>query len=145
LPGNLTFLSVSDPDLCALPKWIAGLPHAIRYFQTGSTPTEDQGNKTCCVLLNLMGIPKPGQSWVYGDRQGIPTEDQLRRHVFPSVLAAGVDDRGYRVIHREPLPLAGIASEIAFHQKWSIRWKGFAWPEPTYTFAVTSPRDSSAK
>jgi hypothetical protein len=145
LPRNLTFLSVSDPDLCAIPKWIAGLPDAIRYEQIGEALSNDLQNKTCWSLLNLMGVPRPGQSWLQCDRNRVPAEDALRRCVFASVLAAAVDERGYRVIHREPLPFAGITSEIALHQKWSIRWKGFAWPETTYSFDVSSPRNSSAK
>jgi hypothetical protein len=111
----------------------------------GQTLSDDLQNKTCWVLLNLMGVPKPGQSWLRCDRRRIPTEQELRHHMFPSVLAAAVDDRGYRVIHREPLPFAGLASEIDLHQKWSIRWKGLAWPETTYTFAVSTPRNFSPK
>ncbi len=135
---------MSDPDLCTLPKWIAGLPGTIRYFQTGAMLAEDLRNKTCWSLLELTGVPKPGQVRLPRDRKHIPTEAELRRYVFPSVLAATVDDRGYRVIHRQPLPFAGLTSEVAFRQKWSVRWKGY-WPEMRYSVAVTPPRNGSGK
>ncbi len=140
LPRSLTFLSVTDPDLCGLPRSIAGLPGTIRYLTIGQTLSDDLSNKTGWTLLNVMGIPRPDQFWPRFDQWRAPTEAELRRCVFSSVLATAVDDRGYRVIHRQPLPFAGIASEIAFHQKWSIQWKGVKWPEMKYLFSVASPR-----
>jgi hypothetical protein len=37
-----------------------------------------------------------------------------RRNLFPSVLAATVDDRGFRLIGREAFPLACIGGKASF-------------------------------
>ncbi len=140
LPENLTFLSVSDPELCALPDWIAGLPGTIRYLVIGATVAQDLKDKTCWALLNFMGVPRPGQFWPRVERARTPKADDLRRCVFPSVLASAVDDRGYRIIHRQPFPFAGLASEISFYHRWSFKWKGFARPEMKYFFGAVSSR-----
>jgi hypothetical protein len=140
LPENLTFLSVSDPELCALPDWIAGLPGTIRYLAIGATVAQDLKDKTCWALLNFMGVPRPGQFWPRVEPARTPKADDLRRCVFSSVLASAVDDRGYRIIQRQPFPFAGLASEISFSHRWSIKWKGFARPEMKYFFGAVSPR-----
>jgi hypothetical protein len=145
LPGNLTFLSVSDPQRCSLPEWIAGLPDNIQYLMVGEAISQDLQNKTCWSVLNLLGCARPGDSRLKINRAHTPKVDELRRCVFASVQASTVDDRGYRFIHREPVPFAGLASEITFHQTWSVRWDGLTWPEMKYLFTAASPEIKSGQ
>lgn len=144
LPRDLTFLSVTDPALCSLPDTIAGLPDTIRSLLTFETLSADVRDGTGWGVLNLLGLPRPGQPWPRIDRAHTPRVEDLRRSVFASVLATAVDDRGYRVIHRQPLPFAGLASEIAYHQRWSITWKSSEKPRIKYRVGVVLPRFSSS-
>jgi hypothetical protein len=140
LPENLTFLSVSDPELCALPDWIAGLPGTIRYLVIGATVAKDLQDKTCWALLNFMDVPRPGQFWPRVESARTPKVDDLRRCVFSSVLASAVDERGYRVIHREPFPFAGLASEISLYHRWYVSGKGVAGPKMKYSIGAVARR-----
>ena len=141
LPANLTFLSVSDPTLCGLPDWIAGLPGTIRFIMRSIDLDDDLAEKPFRALLDAIGVPHPGRSNYRVDRAKTPRVEDLRRYVFASVLASAVDDRGYRIIHRQPVPFAGLASEIAIHQRRSMTWKGFRRsPSMAYLLSVGSPQ-----
>ncbi len=145
LPADLTFLSVTDPALCGLPDAIAGLPETARYLLTGVNVSKDLRDRTGWSALNFLGLTRPGQPWPRLDRSHIPTPDELRRSIFASVLATAVDDRGYRIVHRQPLPFAGLSSELAFHCKWWIPWEGFHWPDSgRFAVSFTSPRMNSS-
>lgn len=139
LPPSLTLLSVSDPKRCGIPEWIVGVPASVRWLTIGAIAAQDKANGTAWFLLNLFGQPRPGQIWLRLAPQDVPTEAEIRSYFFPSVLAAAVDDRGYRILQREPLPFAGLASELAFHQGWKIDWSFRDWPKLRYQFNVTSP------
>ncbi|MHB1561992.1 MAG: hypothetical protein ACYC61_31475, partial [Isosphaeraceae bacterium] len=139
LPSSLIFLSVSDPERCGIPGWIAGVPGMIRWLTTGAIAIQDTYDKTAWVLLNLLGQPRPGQVWLRLAPQEVPTAEEIRSYFLPSVLAAAVDERGYRIIQREPLPFAGLASELAFHQGWKLEWNPKDGPQLRIRFNVTSP------
>ncbi len=140
LPSSMTFLSVSDPELCGIPGWIAGLPDMIRSMITVETMARDIDNRTAWFLANLVGQPRPGHFWLRYDRKDVPREEDLRAHIFPSVLAASWDARGYRVIQREPIAFAGLASELALHYSLRIRWNAPNDQRLRFMFAVSTPR-----
>ncbi len=60
--------------------------------------------------------------------------------MFPSVLAASWDGRGYRVIQREPIAFAGLASEVAFRHSLRIRWNAPKGQHIRFMFSVGTPR-----
>ena len=140
LPVELTFLSVSDPALCDLPEMIAGLPDTIRSVLRVLALNRDDDEEPLRILLDVIGVPRPGWPSIRIDRAKRPTVEDLRRHFFASVLATAVDDRGYRVIQREPFPFAGLASEVSCHQRWRFNWKRLGLPDMKYVFWVSSPR-----
>ena len=68
-----------------------------------------------------------------------PDPDRIRRGLFPSVLAIASDDRGFRIIGREPLPFVAIAGEASYHYSWTAGWRGFL-PHFEESFSLTFPR-----
>ena len=141
LPTNLTYLSVTDPKRCSLPEAIAGVPNTVQTIMKTIAIGDELDEQPLMAYLELFGIvPPPGQKAFRLDRSKTPKVEDLRRLVFPSVLATAVDDRGYRIIHRQPFPFAGLTSELTFEQKWSLDLKGFARPDAKYKVSFTSPR-----
>jgi len=112
LPEGLTFLAVGDPRDSAWPDAIAQLPSAVQALSAMLKDFSDDDSSMAAGLLGAIGIPRPGGFRVRIDPSRIPTAEQLRPYLFPSVLAATVDDRGFRLIGREAFPLACIGNEV---------------------------------
>jgi hypothetical protein len=122
LPERLIFLAVVDDRDSPLPEEIAGLPaHAQYYASIAGLEVQPDGGASSSVL-SILGIPRPGGFRVRVPRSKVPTIEQLRAHVFPSVVAATADDRGLRVFTREALPFLGVGDAISFKSK--VSWDG---------------------
>ena len=126
MPDRLTFLAVGDPRDSVWPNAIAHLPSTVQFFSTFLGFDTDTDAAGAGELLAVLGIPRPGGFRFRIDPSKIPTADQIRPYLFPSVLAATSDDRGFRVILREAVPLACFGNEVDV--KSSMNWsnnKGF--------------------
>jgi len=100
LPEGLTFLAVADPRASSLPYWIVSLPSMLKFVWNMNVELAD----TTC-LDDLIGIARPGGLGEQIKPSPTPEPDDLRPYLFPSVLAATVDDRGCRLISRQAFPL----------------------------------------
>jgi hypothetical protein len=110
LPGDVTFLAVADHRDSHVPNWIAGLP-SLTQLIINMNQEEDLDNASPWALFDMFCLPSPGRFQAKINRSRIPKADDLRPFLFPSVLAATVDERGYRLISRGAFPLALIANE----------------------------------
>jgi hypothetical protein len=125
LPGDLTFLDVADHRDSGVPHWIAGLP-GITQLLVNMSQEQDLDDASPWSLLDMFGLPSPGRFHVKIDNTRIPEADDLRPFLFPSVLAATVDERGYRFISRGAFPLALLANDAAVKASF---WLGWTYPE----------------
>jgi hypothetical protein len=120
LPDRLTLLIVGDHRESAWPDALARLPAMVQSLSAmlggfaGADPSTPAG------LLSVFGIPGPGAFRLRIDPARIPKAEQLRPYLFPSVLAATVDERGWRLISREAFPLACFGDSAAL--KSSAEW-----------------------
>ena len=121
LPGDLTFLAVADHRDSHVPRWIAGLP-SLTQLLVNLSQEEDLDNASPWSLLDIFCLPSPGRFHVKFDRRRIPEPDDLRPFLFPSVLAATVDERGYRFISRGAFPLALLMNEASIKYGFWIEW-----------------------
>jgi hypothetical protein len=121
LPEQLTFLSVGDPGDSPWPPLLEQLPSnlqmLVNLFMAG---LDDDKAPAGSELLALVGIPAPGGFRFRIDPAQIPRADQVRTHLFPSVVAGTVDDRGFRLIGREAFPFACLGTDGKI--KWSSTW-----------------------
>jgi hypothetical protein len=126
LPERLTFLAVGDHRDSAWPDAIAHLPSTVQTLNTFLGFDTGADAPAAGELLAALGIPRPGGFRVRIDPSKIPKADQLRPYLFPSVLAAAVDDQGFRLIAREALPLACFGSKVTVKsaRAWT-KGKGF--------------------
>ncbi len=119
LPEKLAFLAVGNPRDSSWPEVISALHKspvstlgAVLGFDLGNAPADAPGSD----FLGLLGVRKPTNSSPETRRpQGVKAK-HLSSLIFPSILAATVDDRGVRVISLEAIPLAciGIGFEKTF-------------------------------
>src|SRR5262249_4251314 len=121
LPAKLTFLSVGDPRSSSVPGLIAGLPGYVQLLCTGLGGAGEPIAGAEPDFLTIVGIPGAGQFRLRIDPDKVPREEDLRSHLFPSVLAASVDARGIRFLGREAFPLActGNGASLKSKAKWS--------------------------
>jgi hypothetical protein len=102
LPANLVFLSVGNSRDSAWPEALASFRQSapiflgkfLRFDQPAAQPD----------LLEVLGVPKAA-------RAGLARADELRALIHPSVLAASVEDRSFRVLWLEALPLGCLGLE----------------------------------
>jgi hypothetical protein len=85
---------------------IAQLPATVQTLSAMLGSVGDTDSPVVASLLGAIGVPPPGAFRVRIDPASIPKAEQLRPFLFPSVLAATVDDRGFRLIGREAFPFA---------------------------------------
>jgi hypothetical protein len=124
LPGDLTFLAVADHRDSHVPRWIAGLP-CVTQLLVNLSQEEDLDNASPWSLLDMFCLPSPGRFHVKFDRRGIPEADDLSPFLFPSVLAATVDERGLRLISRGSFPFALFANNAAINYFFSLGWTNY--------------------
>ncbi len=122
LPEKLTFLAVGDPRDSAWPTMFEQLPGEVQLLIGMLGGFSENQASVGGELLAALGIPRPGGFRVRIDPAQIPKADQVRRHLFSSVLAATVDDRGFRLIGREAFPLACMGGKASF--KSTSKWSG---------------------
>ncbi len=122
LPAKLTFLSIGDSRDSAVPDAIAQLPSIVQLLATSLGGFGDPAAAMSTDLLTLVGVPGPGSFRLRIDPARIPKAEELRSHLFPSVLAAAVDDRGIRVISREAFPFACVGNRT--YVKSGLKWSG---------------------
>lgn len=126
LPNNLSFLSVGDPLETAWVEGIVKLPATVQTLSSLVGDFGDPETPSASNLLAAFGVPKPGGFRVRIAPAQVPTADDLRAHLFPSVLAVTVDESGLRLIGREAFPLACLGETVSL--KSSMTWsntKGF--------------------
>ena len=115
LPANVSFLGVGDPRDSFWPGVIALLPGTAELFLGkflgGDAPADRPPD-----LLDVLGIPRGG-----GDRPAPPKVDELRRLIDPSVLAATVEERSFRAIGLEALPLSCLGIGIRFESSGKLK------------------------
>lgn len=108
LPAELTSLSVGDPADSHWPTLMAHLPKVV---------------ESAAALLNgpqlgefstFLGLARPGEFRLHIDADQVPTAKALQEHLFPSVVATTVDERGFRLIAREAIPLACAGPEVEY-------------------------------
>jgi hypothetical protein len=138
LPAKLTFLSVGDPSTSSVPGLIAGLPGFVQLMSTGLAGASDELAGASPDFLTLIGVPGAGQFRLRIDPDKVPKEEELRSQLFPSVLAAAVDDRGIRFIAREAFPMA--CSGKGTFVKSKVKWTGAKGLQRTLELGLKWPR-----
>ena len=107
LPQQLSFLLIGNPRDSFWPEVISSFPRTaeplLREFI--GVPPEGPGPIAEVPATDLLGL-----LGVKGSRT--PAADELRSHLFPSVVAATVDDRNFRIIALEAMPFAFVGAEI---------------------------------
>ncbi len=121
LPESLTFVLVGDHRDSPWPDALAHLPGTIQFASAMFGETIIAAPPTSDGLLGLLGIPGRDGFRLRLDPSRIPRAVQIEPFLFPSVLAAAVDDRGYRLILREAFPLAclGKGARTSATKTWS--------------------------
>jgi hypothetical protein len=138
LPRDLTFLAVNGNERSPVPVRLAGLPSAVqRLINLASEPHMDDAS--IWSVLDVLGVARPGVPRIRADRLQAPDPDRTRRTLLPSVVATAVDDRGLRIIGREPLPFLGVASELKVRLDWTVAWDGLV-PRFREQLSLTLPR-----
>jgi hypothetical protein len=119
LPVKLSLLIVGNPRDSFWPQAIASFPAEAAPFvrnSIGLPVGELAEDAPATDLLGLLGVPQHQISKLRADRSKLPTADELRTRIFPSVIAATVDERSFRVIALEALPFAFLGPEIKSDQ-----------------------------
>jgi hypothetical protein len=116
LPERLSFLSVGNTRDSFWPKAIASLPDTAEPFlcQFVGLPLPDAQEEAAPDLLALLGVPKRSRSGIRIDRAKTPTADELGAHLFPSIVAATVDERSFRFLSVEAFPFACVGLEARY-------------------------------
>jgi hypothetical protein len=110
LPNDLTFLAVVDHRDSRFLAKVQGLPWVAQFLANMSLD-DDHGNASGWCFLDLLGIPRPRAFNASVEREKRPRADDLRPFLFPSVVAATADERGYRLITREACPAALLLND----------------------------------
>ncbi len=126
LPGSLTLLGVGDPGGGSWTAMIPALPVVVQTL-FGLFDADLASN-----VLGLVGVPRPGGFRVRIAPAKVPRWDDLKVHLFPSVLAASVDDRGLRVVVREAFPFAPWGDESSLDT--SVSWTGGGGAKQNFKF-----------
>ena len=122
LPGALTSLSVGDPGHCPLPDLLSSLPAYVQVYSNLMFFSAGEGATPATMFHSALGIPAPGGFRLRIAPEKIPTAEQVRARLFPSVLATVVNDRGFRWIGREAFPFAGVpgTDSMKMSQNWNL-------------------------
>ena len=124
MPSELTFLAVADHRGSQVPQWLAELP-SLTQILVNMSEEVDLDNASPWSLLDMFCLPRPGRFQAKIDRSEVPDADDLRPFLFPSVLGATVDERGYRFISRATFPLALLANEAVINYYFWLGWTNF--------------------
>ncbi|MHB1559659.1 MAG: hypothetical protein ACYC61_19600, partial [Isosphaeraceae bacterium] len=125
LPKKLTMLSIGDARESSIPALIAGLPRIVQMLSTGVADLNSPAGEGRVDFLTVIGIPGPERFRVRIDPALIPSVKALEAQLFPSILAAAVDDRGIRFIAREAFPLGCLRN--GGYLKSRAKWTAGGW------------------
>lgn len=117
LPARLSLLTVGNPRDSFWPEAIASFPTKASPFARmfiGLPPGNSPEEPPAADLLGLLGVPARPAIQLHGGAAKLPAPEELRAHIFPSVIAATVDDRNFRFIVIEALPFAFLGPEVTF-------------------------------
>jgi hypothetical protein len=107
LPKELSFLLIGNPRDSFWPEVITSFPRTaeplLREFI--GLPAEGPAGEVEVRATDLLGLPG-----VKAPRT--PAASELRSHLFPSVIGAVVNDRTFRIIALEAMPLAFVGAQI---------------------------------
>jgi hypothetical protein len=125
LPHDLIMLLHRDVDGSPWPTWFADFPAMVQTMSNTVADLDRPDGAAGSDVLGLLGLPQPGGFRVRIDPTKVPKRDQIKAHLFPSITAAALDERGIRLIRREAWPLACPVPEFGINE--TIKWssKGF--------------------
>ena len=131
LPPRLSFLNVGTIRDSCWPGAIASYPETAEPFVCqfcGLDVRDAQDAAPSPDLFSLLGIPKRGGSALRTPRANVPKANEIEALLFPSVLAATVDERSFRFLSLEALPFTCVWLEAkyeppGFGQKMTIEFK----------------------
>ncbi len=117
LPERLSFLNVGNPRDSCWPEAIASFtetaePFLRKFVGLDGAAVHEVAPPT--DLLTALGIPKRAGSGVRIERAKMPKADEIRAHLFPSVVAATVDEHDFRFLSLEAVPFACVGLEVKF-------------------------------
>jgi hypothetical protein len=113
LPKTLSFLSVGNPRDSSWPEAIVNLPSTAGPFVEKFLHVDldvDPPAARAPDLLDALGVPK-------NVAVASPRVEEIRALIHPSVLAASVEERSFRVISLEALPLACLWFDSHFEPR----------------------------
>ncbi len=117
LPTDLTFLWIGNPSDSSWPETLAGFPAIVQYLGNLADYATQGGGDGTSEVRALLGIPRPGGFRLRIDRSKLADSADIQARLFPSVLAASVDDRGLRILSREALPFGCFGTDTDFKIK----------------------------
>ena len=119
-PDNLVMLSHRDSVDSPWPAWLAHMPALVQLVTDG---LENDDSASSLDFLGLLGLPEPGGFRVRIAPSKVPTEDQIKPHLFPGMMAVSVDDRGIRWIVREAFPTV-LPAMVELTNMSTCEWMG---------------------
>ena len=130
LPPRLSFLNVGTIRDSCWPGAIASYPETAEPFVRqfcGLDVLDAQDAAPSPDLFSLLGIPKRGGSALRTPRANVPKANEIEALLFPSVLAATVDERSFRFLSsRAPFTCVWLEAKYeppGFGQKMTIEFK----------------------
>jgi hypothetical protein len=120
LPKRLSFLHVGNTRDSRWPEGIANFPETAEPFLLsfmGLSPLVAEEAADTPDLLAILGVPLLARSTAQAERTKLPRADDIRAHLFPSVIAATVDERNFRVLALEAVPFACVGIEAKFERE----------------------------
>ncbi len=122
LPERLSYLNVGNPRDSFWPEVIASFPDkaepALQRFSGLNVPSTDEVEPP--DLLTILGVPKRARSGVRNTGAKAPRADVVRAYLYPSVVAATIDNHSFRFLSLEALPLACVGLEAKYDARGSL-------------------------
>ena len=122
-PDELVMLSTLDPVESIWPNWFAQMPALVQLISRAVDDLGRSETATDLDVLSLLGLPEPGGFRVRIAPSKVPTEGQIKAHLFPGMSAVSVDDRGVRLIVREALPTV-VPPMVEVGISSTLEWSG---------------------
>ncbi len=123
LPAAISLLIVGNPRDSVWPEAIASFPTKASPFArmfVGLPPGNLPDEPPAADLLGLLGVPARPATQLQGGTAKLPAPEELRARIFPSVIAASVDEHNFRFIVLEALPFALVGPEVTFGEKMNV-------------------------
>lgn len=114
-PPNLALLVVGDTRESPVPEVIARLPSASQILINWIIDSVEES--AASSFYAAFGLPRPGGMRIHFEEDRLPDPKEIRRYLFPSVMAVTTDDRGVRLILREAFPMASWSEGLSLKYK----------------------------